>query len=180
MPKDRSKHADFLNVCLISNDKNYHYIAVTKLHCFLNNGKYLNGEKTCPYCLLTIRGDEKFKNHISGDCFTISSVKTILPSSKQTSIKFKNLQYQHRAPFFITSDFECDIESSCENTHSCQEHHYPNSYLYKVVCPLDPSLSETIVIRRSKPEEGKNREEIASELSNQYYEDIIATTNRLK
>lgn len=150
LPDDRTNPDEFINLCLISDDKTYHYITITHIHQFLNQGKYKNAQKTCLYCLQKIP-KEKYDSHISGICHSLSDVRTVLPvRSEDTTkrdasiIKFRNFKFQLKVPFSIIADFECFLMKVLDTqTGKILIEHIPNSFCFYIHSPF-PELADKL------------------------------------
>ncbi|CAF4913045.1 unnamed protein product, partial [Rotaria socialis] len=131
---EKDKHVDLL---LISEKENNHYVLMTKgLSPFINKS---HKAKTfpCPYCLHSFYEKELLENH-KPNCMIHKPVRMELVDGP---VEFRNYYKQIKHPFVIYADFECTLKKihttkpdpADSYTINLQEH-TPNSFCCYTKC----------------------------------------------
>ena len=152
----KEKYEDCLNLLLITNEENKHYVLIKDFNKFMyNQTKHKAQKHFCMFCLQCFSSEQVLRNH-KENCIQINGTQAVkMPDKKNNILKFDNFHKQIPVPFVIYADFE----AITEKIHSCQpnnnesyteayQKHTDCGYGYKVVCCYDDKYSKPIQIYR--------------------------------
>ena len=130
-----NKKENDIKLLVWNNEKNNHFGLIRNFQRLVNNElSYNNSTKTCERCFQVFYNDEKYNDHIVGDCLKFKPVKTILPTegstltykyTKDGKLNYTNFKKQYEQPVYIVADFESFIKKDGK--------HIPAAFGYKVV-----------------------------------------------
>ena len=149
---------DEMNLLLITNDKNKHYVLIKDFNKFMHNQTKHDGRKHfCMYCLQCFSSEDILSRHKS-NCLIINGKQAIkMPEKDDNILKYNNFHRQQAVPFVIYADFEaitkkvygCRPNNSKSYTEAYQTHE-DCGYGYKVVCCYNYKYSKPIQIYRGE------------------------------
>ena len=138
----KEKFKDDMNLLLITNDKNKHYVLIKDFNKFMHNQTKHDGRKHfCMYCLQCFSSERVLNNH-KNNCIQINGTQAVnMPEKGDNILKFNNHHKQQPVPFVIYADFEAIVKK----VHGCKPNndksyteayqtHEDCGYGYKVVC----------------------------------------------
>ena len=154
----KEKNEDFLNLLLISEDENNHYVLIKDFNRFMFN--ITNDDKKkhfCMYCLQHFTSERILTNH-KENCIQINGTQAIkMPDKDNNILKFKGFNKQLPVPFVIYADFEAITEKidSCQRNDNksyteAYQNHRDCGYGYKVVCCYDDKFTKEVEIYRGE------------------------------
>ena len=104
MSKEEKEHN--IDLLLLTNETNSHYILITKLANLLKNKKHKNHRFVCRNCLNLFVTEEAKNNH-SNQCKNNSSQRIKLPENKD--YEFNKHYMKSKIPFLMEFDFESTL-----------------------------------------------------------------------
>ena len=154
----KEKNEDCLNLLLITENENKHYVLIKDFHKFMyNQTKQKERKHFCMHCLQCFSSERVLTNH-KENCIQVNGTQAIkMPTKDNNILKFNNFHKQLPVPFVIYADFEAIIEK----IHGCQRHddksyteayqkHTDCGYGYKVVCCYDDKYTKPEKIYRGE------------------------------
>jgi len=147
----KEKFDDHLNLLLITENENKHYVLIKDFNRFMfNQTKHKNSKHFCMYCLQHFSSEEILNEH-KNDCIAINGEQAVKMPQKGEKIMFKNYNRQLKVPFVIYADFEAMTEkvNSCkpndnESYTESYQNHKDCGYGYKVVYACDDRYTKPI------------------------------------
>ena len=154
----KEKYEDCLNLLLITENENKHYVLIKDFNKFMyNQTKHKERKHFCMHCLQCFSSERVLTNH-KENCIQVNGTQAIkMPTKDDNILKFNNFHKQLPVPFVIYADFEAIIEK----IHGCQRHgdksyteayqkHTDCGYGYKVVCCYDDKYTKPEQIYRGE------------------------------
>ena len=147
-----------MNLLLITEDKNEHYVLIKDFNRFMfNQTKHENRKHFCMHCLQCFSSEEVLNNH-KNNCIQVNGTQAIkMPDKHNNILKFNNFHKQQLVPFVIYADFEAITEkiSGCLPNDSksyteAYQKHTDCGFGYKVVCCYDDKYSQPLKIYRGE------------------------------
>ncbi|XP_068675675.1 uncharacterized protein [Montipora foliosa] len=148
----KEKYEDHMNLLLITENKNNHYVLIKDFNKFMyNQTKHKERKQFCMHCLQCFSSEKVLINH-KENCLQVNGTQAInMPTRNDNILKFNNFNKQLAVPFVIYADFEAIIEK----IHGCQpnndksyteayQKHTDCGYGYKVVCCYDDKYSKAV------------------------------------
>ena len=113
----KEKFDDVLNLLLISDDENKHYVYIKNFNRFMyRKTRNKNKKHFCMHCLQCFSKEEILLKH-KEVCIEINGEQSIKMPEVGSKIKFTNYNKQMQAPFVIYADFEAITEP----IHGCNQ-----------------------------------------------------------
>ena len=137
----KQKNKDILNLLLITEDENKHYVLIKDFNRMMyNKTKHKEKKHFCMYCLQNFTTEQILLKR-KDNCMVVNRKQARrMPKKVENILQFKNHQKQMPAPFVIYADFEAVTEKiqGCEpNNNKSYTNKYQThtscSYGYKVV-----------------------------------------------
>ena len=153
----KEKFTDHMELLLITEDKNKHYVLIKDFNKFMfNQTKHEHRKHFCMYCLQCFSREDVLTEH-KNNCITINGKQAIKMPEKGEQVYFKNHHKQLSVPFVIYADFEaitekvqgCQPNNKKSYTEAYQKH-TDCGYGYKVVCCYDDKYSKPIQTYRGE------------------------------
>ena len=154
----KEKYEDHMNLLLITENKNNHYVLIKDFNKFMyNQTKHKERKHFCMYCLQCFSSERVLTDH-KKNCIQVNGTQAIkMPTKDNSILKFNNFHKQLPVPFVIYSDFE----AITEKIHGCQpnddksyteayQRHTDCGYGYKVVCCYDDKYTKPVQIYRGE------------------------------
>ena len=154
----KEKNEDCLNLLLITENENKHYVLIKDFNEFMyNQTKHKERKHFCMHCLQCFSSERVLNNH-KENCIQVNGTQaTKMPTKDNNILKFNNFHKQLPVPFVIYADFE----AITEKIHGCQPHddksyteayqkHTDCGYGYKVVCCYDDKYTKPTQIYRGE------------------------------
>ena len=166
------KHKDHMNLLLITENENKHYVLIKDFNKFMyNQTKHKESKHFCMHCLQCFSSEKVLINH-KENCIQINGTQAIrMPTKDDNILKFNNFHKQLPVPFVIYADFEAITEKihGCQpnNDKSFTEAYQKNTdcgYGYKVVCCYDDKYTKPVQIYRGKKAVSKFMEAMLNEV----------------
>ena len=143
----KETNQDILNIFLITQTENQHYVLIKDINKLMyNQTKHKCKKHFCMHCLQCFSSEDISNNHETNFIkIACSPLITIMPDKDNNNIlKFQNFHKQLQVPFVIYADFEAITEKAQDSlpnneesyTESYQKH-TDCSYGYKLVCCYD-------------------------------------------
>ena len=154
----KEKYEKHLELLLITEDKNKHYVLIKDFNRFMfNQTKHEHRKHFCMYCLQCFSSEEVLKNH-KDNCIQLNGEQAIkMPDKSNNTLKFNNFNKQQPVPFVIYADFEAITEkiSGCkpDNNKSYTDNYQKHTdcgFGYKVVCCYDDKYTQPLKIYRGE------------------------------
>ena len=153
----KEKFDDVLNLLLISDDENKHYVYIKNFNRFMyRKTRNKNKKHFCMHCLQCFSKEEILLKH-KEVCIEINGEQSIKMPEVGSKIKFTNYNKQMQAPFVIYADFEAITEpihgcnqSNQQSFTEAYQKHTDCGYGYKVVCCYDDKYSKPIKYYRGE------------------------------
>ena len=152
----KEKYEDHMNLLLITENKNNHYVLIKDFNKFMyNQTKHKERKHFCMYCLQCFSSERVLTDH-KENCMQVNGTQAIkMPAKDNNILKFNNFHKQLPVPFVIYSDFE----AITEKIHGCQpnddksyteayQRHTDCGFGYKVVCCYDDKCTKPLQIYR--------------------------------
>ena len=113
----KEKYEDHMNLLLITENKNKHYVLIKDFNKFMyNQTKHKERKHFCMHCLRCFSSEKVLINH-KENCIQVNGTQAIkMPRKDNSILKFNNLNKQLAVPFVIYADFE----AITEKIHGCQ------------------------------------------------------------
>ena len=154
----KEKNKDFLNLLLITENENQHYVLIKDFNKFMySKTKYKARKHFCMYCLQCFSSERVLNDHTE-NCMVLNGEQAIkMPSKKDNILKFNNFHKQQAVPFVIYADFEAiteriqtkDNKDEGSYTEAYQKH-VDCGYGYKVVCCYDDKFTKPVKTYRGE------------------------------
>ena len=154
----KEKYEDCLNLLLITENENKHYVLIKDFNKFMyNQTKHKERKHFCMHCLQCFSSERVLNNHRE-NCIQVNGTQAIkMPTKDDNMLKINNLHKQLPVRFVIYADFEAIIEK----IHGCQrdddksyteayQKHTDCGYGYKVVCCYDDKYTKPEQIYRGE------------------------------
>ena len=154
----KEKFKDQMNLLLITDDENKHYVLIKDFNKFMyNQTKHRARKHFCMFCLQCFSSERVLTDH-KENCIQVNETQAIkMPDKDNNILKFNNYQKQQPLPFVIYSDFEAITEkvSGCKpnvdkSYTEAYQRHTDCGYCYKVVCCYDDKYSKPVQIYRGE------------------------------
>ena len=148
----KEKYDRHMNLLLITEDENKHYVLIENFNTFMfNKTKHKERKHFCMHCLQCFSSEEVLSTH-KDNCIQVNGTQAVkMPNKDNNILKFNNFHKQLPVPFVIYADFEAITEkiSGCQpkNDKSYAEayqKHKDCGYGYKIVCCYDDKYSKPI------------------------------------
>ena len=111
----KEENEDCLNLLLITENENKHYVLIKDFNKFLYN-QTKQRKHFCMHCLQCFSSEKVLANH-KENCIQINGTQAIrMPTKKDNILKFNNFHKQQSVIFVIYADFE----AITEKIHGCQ------------------------------------------------------------
>ena len=146
----KEKYEDCINLLLITEEKNKHYVLIKDFNNFMyNKTKHKERKHFCMHCLQCFSSERVFTDH-KDNCIIVNGTQAVkMPDKNNNILKYNNFHKQQPVPFVIYADFEAITEkiSGCQpnNNRSYTEAYQKHTlcgYGYKVVCCYDDKYSK--------------------------------------
>ena len=154
----KEKYEDCMNLLLITESENKHYVLIKDFNRFMyNQTKHNERKHFCMHCLQCFSSERVLTDH-KENCIQVNGTQAIkMPTKNDDILKFNNFHKQLPVPFVIYSDFE----AITEKIHGCQpnddksyteayQKHADCGYGYKVVCCYDDKYTKPVQIYRGE------------------------------
>ena len=148
----KEKYENHMELLLITEDKNKHYVLVEDFNRFMyNQTKHKESKHFCMHCLQCFSSERVLNDH-KNNCIQVNGTQAVkMPDKNNNILKFNNFHKQQPVPFVIYADFEAIIEK----IHGCQSNdnksyteayqkHTDCGFGYKVVCCYDDKYSKEV------------------------------------
>ena len=154
----KEKYEKHLELLLITEDKNKHYVLIKDFNRFMfNQTKHEHRKHFCMNCLQCFSSEEVLKNH-NNNCILINGQQAIkMPDKSNNTLKFNNFHKQQPVPFVIYADFEAITEkiSGCRPNNNksfteAYQKHTDCGFGYKLVCCYDDKHTQPLKIYRGE------------------------------
>ena len=146
----KEKYEDCINLLLITEEKNKHYVLIKDFNNFMyNKTKHKERKHFCMYCLQCFSSERVLSDH-KDNCITVNGTQAVkMPDKDNNILKYNNFHKQQPVPFVIYADFEAITEkiSGCQPNNNksyteAYQKHTECGYGYKVVCCYDDKYSK--------------------------------------
>ena len=167
----KEKFENQMNLLLITEGKNRHYILIKDFNKFMyNQTKHKERKHFCMHCLLCFKSEIVLNNHTE-NCIIINGAQAIKMSKADDMVHFKNYQKQLPVPFVIYADFEgitkkvqgCKLNND-KSYNECYQSHKDCGYGHKVVCCYDDKYTKPVQIYRGENAVHNLMEEVLEEV----------------
>ena len=154
----KEKYEDCINILLITEEKNKHYILIKDFNNFMyNKTKHKERKHFCMHCLQCFSSERVLSDH-KDNCITVNGMQAVkMPDKDNNILKYNNFHKQQPLPFVIYADFEAITEkiSGCQPNNNksyteAYQKHTDCGYGYKVVCCYDDKYSKPTKTYRGK------------------------------
>ena len=154
----KEKYEDCINILLITEEKNKHYILIKDFNNFMyNKTKHKERKHFCMHCLQCFSSERVLSDH-KDNCITVNGMQAVkMPDKNNNILKYNNFHKQQPVPFVIYADFEAITEkiSGCQPNNNksyteAYQKHTDCGYGYKVVCCYDDKYSKPTKTYRGK------------------------------
>ena len=141
-----------VNLLLISNEHNQHYVLIKSLDSLLyNKTKHDRSSRHCERCLQSFSRDHLLERHML-DCKQFKIQRTMMPT--EDNIAFNNVKNQLEFPVMIVADIESVLLPQSKNNDPKKTEivsvHEPSGYAYKVISNVLPHLTKNVKVERHK------------------------------
>ena len=152
------KYEDCINLLLITEEKNKHYVLIEDFNRFMyNQTKHKESKHFCMHCLQCFSSERVLNDH-KDNCITINGTQAVkMPDKNNNTLKYNNFHKQQPVPFVIYADFEAITEkiSGCQPNNNksyteAYQKHTDCGFGYKVVCCYDDKYSQPLKIYRGE------------------------------
>ena len=113
----KEKFEDQMNLLLITQDINKHYVLIDDFNKFMyNKTKHKQKKHFCMHCLQCFSSERVLTEH-KDNCLVINGTQAVkMPEKGKNILKFENYHKQQAVPFVIYADFEAITEkiSGCK------------------------------------------------------------------
>ena len=146
----KEKYEDCINLLLITEEKNKHYVLIKDFNNFMyNKTKHKERKHFCMHCLQCFSSERVLSDH-KDNCITVNGTQAVkMPDKDNNTLKFNNFHKQQPVPFVIYADFEAITEkiSGCQPNNNksyteAYQKHTDCGYGYKLVCCYDDKYSK--------------------------------------
>ena len=154
----KEKYEDCINILLITEEKNKHYVLIKDFNNFMyNKTKHKERKHFCMHCLQCFSSERVLSDH-KDNCITVNGMQAVkMPDKDNNILKYNNFHKQQPVPFVIYADFEaitekiygCQPNNNKSYTEAYQKH-TDCGYGYKVVCCYDDKYSKPTKTYRGK------------------------------
>ena len=109
----KEKYEDCMNLLLITENENKHYVLIKDLNKFMyNQTKHKERKHFCMYCLQCFSSERVLTDH-KENCIQVNGTQAIkMPTKDDNTLKFNNFHKQLPVPFVIYADFEAITEKN--------------------------------------------------------------------
>ena len=154
----KEKYDRQMNLLLITENDNKHYVLIKDLNRFMfNQTKYEGKKHFCMHCLQCF-SSERVLSTYKDNCIQVNGTQAVkMPDKDNNILKFNNFHKQQPVPFVMYADFEAITEkiSSCQPNNDksyteAYQKHTDCGYSYKVVCCYDDKYSKPATTYRGK------------------------------
>ncbi|XP_068728071.1 uncharacterized protein [Montipora capricornis] len=169
----KEKYEDHLNMLLITENENKHYVLIKDFDKLLyNQKKHKERKHFCMYCLQCFSSERVLTNH-KENCIQVNGKQAIkMPTKNDNILKFNNFHKQLQVPFVIYSDFEAITEkvygwfkpNNDKSYTEAYQRHTDCSFAYKVVCCYDDKYTKPIQLYRGEKAVYKFMEKMLEEV----------------
>lgn len=144
------------NLLLISKGEIQHYCLIKNMSRLLT---YLTRHRSasyyCDFCLHRFCTRDLLLDHVQY-CKEHKHQKIIMPSDKDSILKFKSIHMMHQIPYVIYADFECILVKNTSNSSTHTEtdaHHIPCGYCYVIIDSEGKCVKPPVVYHGEKAAE---------------------------
>ena len=146
----KEKYENHMELLLITEDKNKHYVLIEDFNRFMyNQTKHKESKHFCMHCLQCFSSEEILMNH-KDNYITVNGTQAVkMPDKNNNILKYNNFHKQQPVLFVIYADFEAITEkiSGCQPNNNksyteAYQKHTDCGYGYKVVCCYDDKYSK--------------------------------------
>ena len=113
----KEKYEDCINLLLITEEKNKHYVLIKDFNNFMyNKTKHKERKHFCMHCLQCFSSERVLSVH-KDNCITVNGTQAVkMPDKDNNILKYNNFHKQQPVPFVIYADFEAITEkiSGCQ------------------------------------------------------------------
>ena len=175
----KEKYKDHMNLLLITENENKHYILIKDFNKFMyNQTKHKERKHFCMHCLQCFSSERVLTDH-KENCIQVNGTQAIkMPTKDDNILKFNNFHKQLPVQFVIYADFEAITEKvhgckpSNDNSYTeAYQKHTDCGYGYKVVCCYNDKYSKPVQIYRGEEAVYKFMEAMLEEVK--YCKNII-------
>ena len=168
----KEKYENHLELLLITEDKNKHYVLIEDFNRFMyNQTKHKESKHFCMYCLQCFSSEKVLNNHKDNYIAVNGTQAVKMPENGKNILQFNNFHKQQQVPFVIYADFEA-ITEKISNCQPDDNQSYTNAYQkhtdcgfgYKVVCCYDDKYSKDAKIYRGEKAVYKFMEQMLKEV----------------
>ena len=154
----KEKYDNHMNLLLITEDKNTHYVLIKDFNRFMyNQTNHKERKHFCMYCLQCFSSERVLNDH-KDICLEINGTQAIkMPNKYNDILKFNNFHKEIRVPFVIYADFEAITEkiSTCQPNDNksytkAYQKHTDCGFCYKVVCCYNDRFTKKAMIYRGE------------------------------
>ena len=154
----KEKYEDCINILLITEEKNKHYVLIKDFNNFMyNKTKHKERKHFCMHCLQCFSSERVLSDH-KDNCITVNGMQAVkMPDKDNNILKYNNFHKQQPVPFVIYADFEAITEkiSGCQPNNNksyteAYQKHTDCGYGYKIVCCYDDEYSKPTKTYRGK------------------------------
>ena len=154
----KEKYDNQMNLLLITEDKNKHYVLIEDFNRFMyNQTKHKESKHFCMHCLQCFSSERVLSNH-KDNCIIVNGTQAVkMPDKNNNTLKYNNFHKQQPVPFVIYADFEAITEkiSGCQPNNNksyteAYQKHTDCGFGYKVVCCYDDKYSQPLKIYRGE------------------------------
>ena len=154
----KEKYNRQMNLLLITEDKNKHYVLIKDFNRFMyNQTKHKESKHFCMNCLQCFSSERVLNNH-RDNCIQVNGTQAVkMPNKDNNILKYNNFHKQQPVPFVIYTDFEAITEkiSGCKPNNDksyteAYQKHTDCGFGYKVVCCYDDKYSLPLKIYRGE------------------------------
>ena len=161
-----------MELLLITEDKNKHYVLIKDFNRFMFNQTKHEGKKHfCMHCLQCFSSEEVLSTH-KDNCIQVNGTQAVkMPDKDNNILKFSNFHKQQPVPFVIYADFEAITEkiTGCQPNNdksytNAYQKHTDCGFGYKLVCCYDDKYSKPATTYRGEKAVYKFMEDMLEEV----------------
>ena len=154
----KEKYEDCINLLLITEEKNKHYVLIKDFNRFMyNQTKHKESKHFCMHCLQCFSSERVLSDH-KDNCIIVNGTQAVkMPNKNNNTLKYNNFHKKQPVPFVIYADFEAITEkiSGCKPNNNksyteAYQKHTDCGFGYKVVCCYDDKYSQPLKIYRGE------------------------------
>ena len=154
----KEKYDRHMNLLLITEDENKHYVLIEDFNTFMfNKTKHKDRKHFCMHCLQCFSSEKVLNNH-KNNCIQVNGTQAVkMPDKDNNTLNFNNFHKQLQVPFVIYADFEAITEkiAGCKPNNNksyteAYQKHKDCGYGYKIVCCYDDKYSKPVTIYRGE------------------------------